>query len=143
MRGVINSIGVPGTNVDVENQRTLQPVIGADIYATDMTIGKVEKVVIDPYNRLVTAILANAVLPEPDQMRSNWLWNENHYPERRVIIPIETLRHLTSTSVFLKEKRAVIAGFNDFDPELIFPSARSLGTSLSLQAYGHTLAQAR
>ena len=50
VRGVINSILVPGVDIDVEDQRALQPVIGADIYATDITIGKVEKVVIDPDN---------------------------------------------------------------------------------------------
>jgi len=115
VRGVINSIHVPGADKEVEDQRIWQPVIGAGIYATDMTIGKVEKVVIDPDNRLVTAILANARLPEPDQVGSNWPWNERYYSDRRVIIPIEMVRHVSSTSVFLKEKGAVVAGFNDFD----------------------------
>jgi hypothetical protein len=113
---VINSIQVPGADIAVEDQRIWQPVIGAGIYATDMTIGRVEKVVVDPDNRLVTAILADVVLPDPEQMGSNWLWNEHHYSERRVIIPIEAVRHVSSTSVFLKEKGEVVAGFSDFDP---------------------------
>ena len=120
VRGVTNSIRVPGADIDVENQRIWQPVIGAGIYATDMTIGKIEKVVIDPDSRLVTAILANAVLPDPEQMGSNWLWNEHHYSERRIIIPIEAVRHVSSTSVFLKEKGAVVAGFKDFDSNSYF-----------------------
>ena len=122
VRGVTNSIRVPGADIDVENQRIWQPVIGAGIYATDMTIGKVEKVIIDPDSRLVTAILANAVLPDPEQMGSNWLWNEHHYSERRVIIPIEAVRHVSSISVFLKEKGVVVAGFKDFDPDSYFPA---------------------
>jgi osmotically-inducible protein OsmY len=122
VRGVINSIRVPGVEIGIENQRIWQPVIGAGIYATDMAIGKVEKVIIDPDNRLVTAILANAVVPDPEQMGSNWLWNERHYSERRVIIPIEGVRLVSSTSVFLKEKGAVVAGFNDFDPGSYFPA---------------------
>jgi osmotically-inducible protein OsmY len=116
VRGVINSIQVPGADIAVEDQRIWQPTIGAGIYATDMTIGKVEKVVIDPDNRLVKGVLVNAVLPDPEQIGSNWLWNEHHYSERRVIIPIEAVRHVSSTSVFLKEKGEVVAGFNDFDP---------------------------
>ena len=43
VRGVINSIHVPGADIGVENQRSWQPVIGAGIYATDMTKEKVEK----------------------------------------------------------------------------------------------------
>jgi osmotically-inducible protein OsmY len=122
VRGVTNSIRVPGADIDVENQRIWQPVIGAGIYATDMTIGKIEKVVIDPENRLVTAILANAVLPDPKQMGSNWLWNEHHYSERRIIIPIEAVRHVSSISVFLKAKGVVVAGFKDFDPHAYIPA---------------------
>ena len=122
VRGVINSIRVPGADIDVEDQRIWQPAIGAGIYATDITMGKVEKVIIDPDNRLVAAILANAVLPDPEQMGSNWLWNEHHYSERRVIIPIEAVSHVSSTSVFLKEKGAVVAAFNDFDPGSYFPA---------------------
>jgi hypothetical protein len=119
VRGVINPIRVPG-DIDVEDQRALQPIIGASIYATDIPIGKVEKVIINPDTRLVMAILANAILPGPDAMGSNWLRNKRHSSERRVVIPIQTVRHLTPTSVSLKEKDAVVARFNDFDPSLYF-----------------------
>jgi osmotically-inducible protein OsmY len=115
VRGVINSIRAPGVDIDIEGQQALQPAIGAGIYATDIIVGVVEKVVVNPDNRLVTAILATAVFPDPDQAGSNWLRNEHRYSERRIIIPIGSVRHLTSTSVFLREKGAVVAGFNDFD----------------------------
>jgi BON domain-containing protein len=122
VRGVYNSINVPGVDIGDENQRTLQPVIGAGVYATDILIGVVEKVVVNPANRLVTAILANAVFPDPDQTGSNWLRNEHCYVERRIIIPIEKVRYQTSTSLFLKEKAAVVAGTNDFDPVSYVPA---------------------
>jgi osmotically-inducible protein OsmY len=115
VRGVLNSIRVPGVEINLEDQRALQPVIGSSIYATDIIIGSVDKVIIDPKNRLVTAILSNTVLPDPDQMASNWLWDEHHDSERSLIIPIETVRHLTSTSVMLKVKSVIVAGFDDFD----------------------------
>lgn len=122
VRGVLNSIRVPGLEMEAEDQRALQPTIGTGIYATDIIIGVVEKVVISPENRLVTAILANVVFPDPDQMGSNWLRHEHHYSERRVIIPINAVQHLTSTSVFLKERAAVVAGFNDFNPAAYLPA---------------------
>jgi osmotically-inducible protein OsmY len=122
VRGVINSIRVPGVDIKAEDQRALQPTIGAGIYATDILIGVVEKVVVNPANRLVTAILANAVFPDPDQTGSNWLRNEHRYVERKVIIPIETVWHQTSTSLFLKETAAVVAGSNDFGPVSYVPA---------------------
>ena len=116
VRGVLNSIRVPGVDISTEDQRPLQPVIGAGIYATDMPIGVVEKVVIDPCNRLVSAVLANAIFPDPGQGWSNWLRNERPYLERRVIIPIEMMRNLSEASVFLAVKAAEAAELRQFDP---------------------------
>lgn len=122
VRGVLNSIRVLGADIDAEDQRTLQPLVGTSIYATDMTIGKVEKAIIDPDNRLVTSILADAKLPEPDESEPSWPRKERCYSERKIIIPIEAVRHLNSTSVFLKEKSAGVAGYKDFDPGSYFPA---------------------
>jgi hypothetical protein len=122
VRGVLNSIRVPGVEIDSENPRALQPVIGATIYATDIIIGSVDKVIVNPKNRLVTAVISNTVFPDSDQMGSNWLWNEHHYAKRSLIIPIEAVRRLTSTSIFLKEKGEVVADFNDFDAALYLPA---------------------
>jgi osmotically-inducible protein OsmY len=117
VRGVLNSIRVPGVDIKTEDQRALQPIIGAGIYATDILIGVVEKVVINPDNRLATAILANTVFPDPTQMGSNWLWNEHLYAERRIIIPIETVRHQSELAIFLTVKGAEAAAFETFDAE--------------------------
>jgi hypothetical protein len=122
VRGVINSIGVPGADSDPREQRALQPAIGAGIYASDIPIGKVEKVVVDPGNRLVTGILADAVLPDPAQIGSSWLWQEHLYSKRRIVIPIEMVRHLTSTSVFLKEEGAAVADLADIDSTASIPA---------------------
>jgi osmotically-inducible protein OsmY len=107
VRGVINSICVPGIEIEVSDQHTWQPAIGASIHAADSTIGKVEKVVIDPDSRLVTAILADARLPNPGKAIES---------ERKIIIPIGLVRHVSSTSVSLNEHSSVVAGFDDFDP---------------------------
>jgi hypothetical protein len=116
VRGVINSIQVPGVEIHNRDQRPLQPAIGSGVYATDMPIGKVEKVIINPDNRLVTGILVDAVVPDPAQTGSNWLWNERHYSERKIVIPVRAVRHQTSVSVFLKEKAAFVAKLHAFDP---------------------------
>jgi osmotically-inducible protein OsmY len=116
VRGVLNSIRVPGAEIDLEDQRALQPVIGAGIYAKDIIIGSVEKVVINPDNRLVSAILAHAIFPDSGQAWSNWLRNERPYLERRIIIPIEMVQNQSEASVFLTVKAAEAADFEVFDP---------------------------
>lgn len=115
VRGILNSIRVPGVDISIEDQRALQPIIGAGIYATDLLIGVVEKVVINPYNRLATAILANAVFPDPTQMGSNWLWHEHLYTECRIIIPIDMIRHQSESDIFLKVKGREAAALEAFD----------------------------
>lgn len=115
VRGVLNSIRVPGVDINTDDQRALQPIIGAGIYATDILIGVVEKVVINPDNRLATAILANAVFPDPTQMGSNWLWHEHLYTERRIIIPIDMIRHQSESDIFLKVKGREAAALEAFD----------------------------
>lgn len=115
VRGVLNSIRVPRVDIFTEDQRALQPTIGAGIYATDILVGIVKKVIIDPGNRLVTAILANAVFPDPTQIGSNWLWNEHLYEERMIIIPIDMVRHQSKTDMFLKVTGAEAADVETFD----------------------------
>jgi osmotically-inducible protein OsmY len=115
VRGVLNSIRVPRVDIFTEDQRALQPTIGAGIYATDILVGIVKKVIINPGNRLVTAILANAVFPDPTQIGSNWLWNEHPYEERMIIIPIDMVRHQSKTNIFLKVTGAEAADFETFD----------------------------
>ena len=117
VRGVLNSIQVPGVDINTEDQRALQPIIGAGIYATDILIGVVEKVVINPDDRLVTAILANAVFPDSTQMGSNWLWNEHLYVERRIILPIDAVRHQSELDIFLKVNGAEAATFETFEAD--------------------------
>lgn len=118
VRGVLNSIRVSGVDIHTEDQRTLQPIIGAGIYATDTLVGVVQKVIINLDNRLVTAFLANAVFPDPTQIGSYWLWNEQLYEERRIIIPVDMVRHQSEFDIFLKIKGAEAADFETFDANL-------------------------
>lgn len=115
VRGVFNFIRVPGVDIDIEDQRALQPTIGAGIYATDTLVGVVQKVIINPDNRLVIAILANAVFPDPTQKVANGLWSEPLYEERRIIIPMNVVRNQSKFDVFLKVTGAETEVFETFD----------------------------
>ena len=115
VRGVFNSIRVSGEDIHTGDQRALQPTIGAGIYATDTLVGVVRKVIINPDNRLVIAILAKAVFPDPTQKGGNGLWSEPLYEERSIIIPIDVVRHQSKFDVFLKVTGAETEVFETFD----------------------------
>lgn len=115
VRGVFNSIRVSGEDIHTVDQRALQPTIGAGIYATDTLVGVVRKVIINPDNRLVIAILAKAVFPDPTQKGGNGLWSEPLYEERSIIIPIDVVRHQSKFDVFLKVTGAETEVFETFD----------------------------
>ena len=115
VRGVFNSIRVSGEDILTGDQRPLQPTIGAGIYATDTLVGIVRKVIINPDNQLVIAILAKAVFPDPTQKGGNGLWSEPLYEERSIIIPIDVVRHQSKFDVFLKVTGAETEVFETFD----------------------------
>lgn len=115
IRGVLNFIRVPGREIEAEAPRALQPAIGAGIFATDLLLGIVEKVVIDPDNLLVTAILAKAVFPDPAQLPSPWVWNNPRYSERSVIIPMAIVQPRSETDIFLSVNMAEAAVLEGFD----------------------------
>jgi osmotically-inducible protein OsmY len=115
VRGVLNFIRVPGAEIETESLSTLQPAIGAGIFATDLLLGVVEKVVINPDNLLVTAILAKAVFPDPSQWQSPWVWNNPRYSERSVIIPMAIVQPRSETDIFLRVNMAEAAMLETFD----------------------------
>src|SRR3972149_10315302 len=57
VRGVINSVRAPGVDLEAEDQRFLQPVIGEQIYFRDGLLGIVQRVIINPNNRRVVAMV--------------------------------------------------------------------------------------
>lgn len=115
VRGVFNSIRVSGADIRTEDQRAIQPTIGAGIYSTDTLVGVVQKVIINPDNRLVVAILAKAVFPDPTQKEANLIWSEPLYEERRIIIPMNMVKHQSKLDIFLKVTGAETEDFETYD----------------------------
>jgi osmotically-inducible protein OsmY/sporulation protein YlmC with PRC-barrel domain len=95
VRGVANYLQATAVVVDAEEQQVWQPPIDREVYATDMLIGHVESVIINPHNRRVTAFVFHGYYPE--QLPTY----ENMQTERRVLVPIRTVRYETKSSVLL------------------------------------------
>ncbi len=115
IRGVINSLRVAGVEIEFEEQRALQPKIGAQVYATDIALGFVEQVIVNPVNRLVVGMLVNGQFPDPNEIRARWFSDDGALANRKVVIPVHAIRHHTDTAVFLDIKSTEAAKYEDFD----------------------------
>ena len=116
VRGVVNDLRAPGVVIDPEDQLVLQPSIGRDVYATDVQLGQVERVIINPHNRRVTAFIAHGFFPDLQHEYKHRLPYEITQQERRVVIPIRAVRYETDSSVFLHINSIEAARDRDFDP---------------------------
>lgn len=115
VRAVVNYLRAPGVAVDVEDQRVLQPARGCAVYASDMPIGHVERVIINPRNRRVTALVVQGELPDLTSDQLDQLPINLPQQARRMVVPISAMQ-LVTTSVSLNLTSLEAAHCPDFDP---------------------------
>jgi osmotically-inducible protein OsmY len=115
VRGVINNVRAPGVDLKAEDQRFLQPSIGEQIYFRDGVSGKVQRVIINPNNRRVVAMIIRWRYSNSQQDPRFLAYGEDQTPERLVEIPVSAIRYLTKSSGFLKIDSAEAARYSDFD----------------------------
>lgn len=112
IRGVLNTLRIPGLAVEFPEPHALQPSIGARVYATDLVLGHIVQVIVNPVNRLVTAILVDGMFSEPRGTRRHWFFDDV-IVQRKVVIPVHTIQHMTDTAVF---SEVAASQFEDFNP---------------------------
>ena len=124
VRGVINCLQAPNVVIDPKEHQVWQPLIGKEVSAADMQLGHVERVIIDPRNRRVTAFVARGSFPEPGDKDGYRSPGEDVPQERSVIIPIDAVRYATDSSVLLKVSGAEAALYRAFAPaDFVYPPA--------------------
>jgi hypothetical protein len=116
VRGVINNVRAPGVDLQEEDQRFLQPSIGEQIYFRDGLSGRVHKVVINPNNRRVVAMVVRGRYSNSQRDPRFLTYGEDQTPERLIAIPMSAIRYLTKSSGFLTIDSAEAAKYGDFDP---------------------------
>jgi len=115
VRGIVNEIQAPGVLVSPEEHKVLEPAIGRGVYATDMLLGTVERVIIHPRNRRVTSFVAHGHFPDLQHADEHRLPYEIPQQERRVVVPIRSVRSETGSSVWLDINGIEAARYRDFD----------------------------
>jgi osmotically-inducible protein OsmY len=124
IRGIINTIRVPDAGIEFPEPRAVQPRIRAEVYSTDMALGYVERVILNPVNRLVIAVLVDGRFPDPNENRARWFPGDEAMVQRKVVIPVHTIRFLTNTAVFLEINSIEASRLKDFDPDgFVLPEA--------------------
>jgi osmotically-inducible protein OsmY len=115
IRAVLNTLRIPGLAVEFPEPHALQPSIGARVYATNLVLGHIKQVIVNPVNRLVTAILVDGMFSESRGTRRHWFFDDV-IVQRKVVIPVHTIQHMTDTAVFLE---VAASQFEDFNPASI------------------------
>ena len=119
VRGVINSIRVPGTDLGTqEDYRLLQPPIGKKIYFLDGISGIVRQVVIDPDNRRVVAM---TIQGQFDKSRRNFTYSNfsgSRSAEQLLVIPNRVMGHVTKNSGFLTIQSTDSTNYQEFEASL-------------------------
>ena len=118
VRGVLNHVQALGVARDDAEQRVLQPQIGTEIYASDIRLGRVERAIISPHNRRVTAFVAHGQFPEPAHSDPSVLPVEMLHtaPEWHTVIPISAVSDVNASEVLLRITSVEAARLADFDP---------------------------
>jgi osmotically-inducible protein OsmY/sporulation protein YlmC with PRC-barrel domain len=93
----------------------VEPRIGQDVYAVNVQIGQVYKVVISPRSRRVSAVIVRGKLPDPHQADPKQLLDGWPEQERTIVVPVEYV-DLVTTAVFLTLTALECARLPDFNP---------------------------
>lgn len=122
VRGVMNDIQIPGISRNPIQDRFLQPLISQEVLATDLCLGTVEKVIIDPHNQRVTAFVVHGKFPDPNLMQTTQSMREDFLKERQVVLPVGLIRYESDTTVFLNIDGLAAAGYGDYNDAQYAPA---------------------
>ena len=118
VRGVINSVRVWGSNLDLKDQPFLQPLINEEIFFLNGISGVVRQVIIDPDNRRVVAMIIQGRFANQRQELKSLDNGEARPPERLIVISVDLVRYLTKVSGFLYINSNEKKRYLDFDSGL-------------------------
>jgi osmotically-inducible protein OsmY len=116
VRGVVNHIRVSGAEPASPEQPFLQPCIGAIIYFMDGVFGVIQQVVINPDNRRVIQVIIQGQLSGQKQNLRALTNNQAEILEKIIVIPVNLIRYLTTSSGFLTIKSVETTRYKDFNP---------------------------
>ena len=116
VRGVINGISVSGIVLPPEDHRFLQPVIGKELLFKDDLSVIIQKVIINPNNRRVVAMVVKGRFPDALQQSQPGYRREERSPEQLMVLPVRLILHLARSSGFIQINSTDTTEFKIFEP---------------------------
>ena len=120
VRGVINSVHAPGSDLNLPEDPFLQPSIGEEIFFRDGISGRVQQVIINPDNRRVVAMTLRGQFANQRQETKALNNGEARSSERLIVLAMNSVRYLTKVSGFLYINSNEKNRYMDFDPAHFF-----------------------
>ncbi len=123
VRAVINYVeGADGAGA-AEDLRALFPRIGQEVYTTETRLGQVERVIIHPRHRRVTALVVHGWMADTQHATAELAIDPPLRRERRLVIPISAVREVTAAAVLLHISNDAALHHTDLDPATYAPPA--------------------
>jgi osmotically-inducible protein OsmY len=116
VRGVVNNLRAPNVVIDPQEEQVLDPPIRGEVYATDMFLGLVERIIINPHNCRVTALIVHGDFPDLEHVADRNVLDKNTQQERWVVVPTLLERYETDNSIQLNISGNEAARYHDFNP---------------------------
>jgi len=121
VRGVINNVRVTNARdskveLELHAQPFLQPTIGENIYFTDGISGVVKRVIINPNNRRVVAMVIQGKFTNKQYDLKSSTDGNVRLPEHLIVVPMKVVRYLTKMSGFLNINSNERNQYQNFDP---------------------------
>jgi osmotically-inducible protein OsmY len=116
VRAVVNRVeGADGAGA-AEDLRTLFPRIGQEVYTTETRLGQVERVIIHPRHRRVTAVVVRGWMANPQSATAGSSLEPPARQERLLVIPTSAVREVTDGAVLLHISNDTALRSAEFDP---------------------------
>ncbi len=116
VRAVINQVSLPDDTDASEDLRALFPRIGQEVYTTERRLGQVERVIIHPRHRRVTALVVRGWVVDPQQATASVSVEPPARRERRRVIPTSAVREVTVAAVLLHIDNDAALHYADLEP---------------------------
>jgi osmotically-inducible protein OsmY/sporulation protein YlmC with PRC-barrel domain len=123
VRAVINYVEAADGAGGAEDQRALFPRIGQEVYTAATRLGQVERVIIHPRHRRVTALIVQGWMADTQGAAAESAIDPPPRRERRLVIPISAVQDLTASVVLLHISDDAAARQADLDPAAYAPPA--------------------
>jgi osmotically-inducible protein OsmY/sporulation protein YlmC with PRC-barrel domain len=116
VRAVINRVEAADGAGAAEDLRALFPRIGQEVYTTGTRLGQVERVIIHPRHRRVTALVVRGWMADPQHAAAASSLDPPARQERRLVIPTNLVREVTAGAVLLDIGNDAALRYAELDP---------------------------